>query len=38
LPLDYSQTAEQALDLASLGAETSAEALRLVLAELGRGA
>jgi pyroglutamyl-peptidase len=34
LPLDPSQTAEQAQDLASLPAATSAEALRMILDEL----
>jgi pyroglutamyl-peptidase len=38
LPLDPSQTAEQAQDLASLSAATSAEALCLILADLARGA
>ncbi len=38
LPLDPSQTAEQAQDLASLPAATSAEALSLILADLARGA
>lgn len=34
LPLDHSQTANQALDLASLGSETSAGALRMILENL----
>ena len=37
LPLDPSQTAEQAQDLASLPAATAAEALSLILADLSRG-
>lgn len=37
LPLDASQTAEQALDLAALPVSTSATALRLILDELARG-
>ena len=36
LPLDPSQAAEQAQDMASLSAETSAEALRIILAQLAR--
>jgi pyroglutamyl-peptidase len=36
LPLDPSQTADQAQGLASLSAATSAEALRLMLAEMAR--
>jgi pyroglutamyl-peptidase len=38
LPLDVSQTAQQAQDLASLPATTNAEALRMILAELAREA
>jgi pyroglutamyl-peptidase len=37
LPLDVSQTAAQALDMASLPAETSARALRMILDDLARG-
>jgi pyroglutamyl-peptidase len=37
LPLDVSQTAQQAADLASLPAATSAAALRILLAELAHG-
>jgi pyroglutamyl-peptidase len=37
LPLDISQTAEQAQSLASLPAATSADALRMILAELAGG-
>ncbi len=37
LPLDPSQTAQQAPELASLPADVSAEALRAILTELARG-
>jgi pyroglutamyl-peptidase len=37
LPLDPSQTAEQAQDLASLSASTSADAIRMILDDLARG-
>jgi pyroglutamyl-peptidase len=37
LPLDVTQSAEQAQDLAALPAEVSAEALRIILADLARG-
>jgi pyroglutamyl-peptidase len=37
LPLDVTQSAEQAPDLAALPAATSAAALRIILAELARG-
>jgi pyroglutamyl-peptidase len=36
LPLDLSQAAEQAPDLAALASATSADALRIILAELAR--
>lgn len=37
LPLDLSQTASQAQDLASLPADTAAAALRIILVDLARG-
>lgn len=37
LPLDVTQSAEQAQDLAALPAATSADALRIILGELARG-
>ena len=38
LPLDVTQTATEAQDMAALPADISAEALRLILAEIGAGA
>jgi pyroglutamyl-peptidase len=38
LPLDVTQSAQQAQDLAALPSDTTADALRIILAELARGA